>query len=42
MQRQHLQKLSREELVREAERAGVPRPRVLTQAELVDAKKKLG
>ena len=36
MQRQHLQKLSREELVREAERAGVPRPRVLTQAELID------
>ncbi|MBK8253705.1 MAG: DUF4912 domain-containing protein [Polyangiaceae bacterium] len=36
MQRQHLQKLSRDELIREAERAGVPRPRVLTQAELID------
>src|SRR6185295_10425562 len=36
MQRQHLQKLSREELIREAERVGVARPRVLTQAELVD------
>ena len=36
MQRHQLQKLSREELIREAEGAGVPRPRVLTQAELVD------
>jgi len=36
MQRHTLQKLSREELIREAERAGVPRPRVLTQTELVD------
>ncbi len=36
MQRHQLQALSREELIVEAERAGVPRPRVLTQAELVD------
>ncbi|MEZ4314172.1 MAG: tetratricopeptide repeat protein [Polyangiaceae bacterium] len=36
MQRHTLQKLSREDLIREAERAGVPRPRVLTQAELID------
>lgn len=36
MQRQHLQKLSREELIREAERAGVSRPRVLTTTELID------
>lgn len=36
MQRQDLQKLSREELIREAEQAGVARPRVLTQSELVD------
>jgi hypothetical protein len=36
MQRHNLQKLSRDELIREAERAGVPRPRVLTQAELID------
>jgi hypothetical protein len=36
MQRPQLQALSREELIREAERAGVPRPRTLTQAELVD------
>jgi hypothetical protein len=36
MQRQDLQKLSREELIREAERAGVARPRVLTHAELID------
>jgi len=36
MRRPQLQALSREELIVEAERAGVPRPRVLTQAELVD------
>ncbi len=36
MKRTHLQNLSREELIREAEGVGVPRPRVLTQAELVD------
>ena len=36
MRRTQLQALSREELIGEAERAGVPRPRVLTQAELID------
>jgi hypothetical protein len=36
MQRHQLQRLSREELIREAEGAGVPRPRVLTTAELID------
>ena len=36
MQRQQLEGLSREELVERAERLGVPRPRVLTQPELMD------
>ena len=36
MQRHQLQRLSREELIREAEGAGVPRPRTLTAAELID------
>ena len=36
MQRHQLQALSREELIAQAEQAGVPKPRVLTQAELID------
>lgn len=36
MNRRQLQELSREELVARAERLGVMRPRVLTQAELID------
>ncbi len=36
MQRQELEKLSREELIAHAERLNVPRPRVLTQPELID------
>jgi hypothetical protein len=36
MQRQELDRLSREELIVHAERLGVPRPRVLTQPELID------
>src|SRR4051812_18022922 len=36
MQRYELEKLSREELITQAERLGVPRPRVLTQPELTD------
>ncbi|MCC6552454.1 MAG: DUF4912 domain-containing protein, partial [Polyangiaceae bacterium] len=36
MQRRDLEGLTREELIAEAERLGVPRPRVLTQPELID------
>jgi hypothetical protein len=36
MQRQELEGLSREQLIALAERLGIPRPRVLTQSELVD------
>jgi hypothetical protein len=36
MQRNELEGLTREELIAHAERLGVPRPRVLTQPELVD------
>ena len=36
MQRQELERLNREQLIAEAERIGVPRPRVLTQPELID------
>jgi len=36
MQRHELDKLSREQLIAHAERLGVPRPRRLTQAELID------
>jgi hypothetical protein len=36
MQRHELEKLSREELIAHAERLNVPRPRVLTQPELID------
>ena len=36
MQRHELEKLSREELIAYAERLNVPRPRVLTQPELID------
>jgi hypothetical protein len=36
MQRQDLERLSREQLIAEAEQLGIPRPRVLTQPELVD------
>jgi hypothetical protein len=36
MNRRQLEELTRDELIARAERLGVPRPRVLTQAELVD------
>jgi hypothetical protein len=36
MERAALDRLTREELIAEAERIGVPKPRVLTQAELID------
>jgi len=36
MQRQDLERMSREQLIAEAERLGIPRPRVLTAPELVD------
>lgn len=36
MQRHELERLSREELIAHAERLNVPRPRVLTQPELID------
>jgi hypothetical protein len=36
MQRQELEGFSREQLIAHAERLGVPRPRVLTQPELID------
>ena len=36
MQRRDVEGLTREELIAEAERLGVPRPRVLTQPELID------
>lgn len=36
MRRQNLEGLNREQLIAEAERLGVPRPRVLTQPELYD------
>ena len=36
MQRQDLERLTREQLIAQAERLGVPRPRVLTQPELID------
>ena len=36
MQRIELEKLSREELITHASHLGVPRPRVLTQPELMD------
>ncbi|MFS8068203.1 MAG: Rho termination factor N-terminal domain-containing protein, partial [Byssovorax sp.] len=36
MQRYELEKLSREELIVHASQLGVPRPRVLTQPELMD------
>ena len=36
MQRQDLERMTREQLIAHAERLGIPRPRVLTQPELVD------
>src|SRR3954468_4233249 len=36
MDRQELERLTREQLITEAERLGIPRPRVLTQPELID------
>jgi hypothetical protein len=36
MERQDLERLTREQLITQAERLGIPRPRVLTQPELVD------
>ncbi|MFT3768023.1 MAG: DUF4912 domain-containing protein [Minicystis sp.] len=36
MQRQDLERMSREQLIAHAERLGIPRPRVLTQPELID------
>ena len=36
MQRQDLERMTREQLIAQAERLGIPRPRVLTQPELVD------
>ncbi|AKT42806.1 DUF4912 domain-containing protein [Chondromyces crocatus] len=36
MQRRELEELSRDELIAQAERVGVPRPRTLTQTELID------
>src|SRR4051812_36202853 len=36
MDRQELERLTREQLITQAERLGIPRPRVLTQPELID------
>lgn len=36
MQRQDLERMTREQLIAHAERLGIPRPRVLTQPELID------
>src|SRR5262245_15895980 len=36
MNRQELERLTREQLIAQAERLGIPRPRVLTQPELID------
>ena len=36
MERQDLERMTREQLIAQAERLGIPRPRVLTQPELVD------
>ena len=36
MDRQELERLTREQLIAQAERLGIPRPRVLTQPELID------
>src|SRR5271168_1028859 len=36
MHRQDLERMTREQLIAQAERLGIPRPRVLTQPELVD------
>src|SRR5580704_15311097 len=36
MERQDLERMNREQLIAQAERLGIPRPRVLTQPELID------
>jgi hypothetical protein len=36
MQRQDLERMTREQLIAQAERLGIPRPRVLTAPELID------